>query len=68
MSDFDIEKYEFSDCNIVDINSYVNGATIAVTLSWIADGYLELKKQDAIALAKHFKLTQEDLDYEDNRR
>ena len=63
--EFDITQHEFSDSNITH-----DGDTLNITHEqWggFLDGYsvetlyLEFNKQDAIAIAKHFNLTAEDL-------
>ena len=55
MSDFDIEEYEFSDSEVIaELNDDGN--------VWLcATAYSSINKRDAIALAKHFKLTDDDL-------
>lgn len=61
---FDITKHEFSDCDFSVVKT--EGSTLWVDIEY---GYLGdrcnasaiLAKQDAIAIAKHFKLTGEDL-------
>tara|TARA_R110000851_G_scaffold187318_1_gene337169 strand:+ start:60460 stop:60636 length:177 start_codon:yes stop_codon:yes gene_type:complete len=58
MSDFDIREHDFSDGTIIDITKELDYLHIQMN-----DEYMEftVDKNDAIALAKHFKLTQEDL-------
>ncbi len=54
--EFDISGYEFSDGDINIHNAIGDRYELYVTSKCI-----ELNKQDAIALAKHFKLTASDL-------
>lgn len=54
--EFDISGYEFSDDDINIHNAIGDRYELYVTSKCI-----ELNKQDAIALAKHFKLTAGDL-------
>lgn len=57
-----IEDYEFSDSDVMDV-SYVNGRLDEfgfVELNLYTDN-LHLQRDDVIALAKHFKLTANDL-------
>ena len=53
--EFDISEYEFSDSE-VEVETNEDGTV------WLcAVAYSSVNKRDAIALAKHFKLTAEDL-------
>jgi hypothetical protein len=63
--DVDIEDYEFSDADIlcvkVKFNDYVEFKFSDEDHYALGFAYLWLDKEDVIALAKHFKLTEEDL-------
>lgn len=54
--DFDISNHEFYDYTLSLHNHNKNGVCFHVE-----DDYPEFNKKDIIALAKHFKLTAEDL-------
>jgi len=54
--EFDISGYEFSDGDINTHNAIGDRYEL-----YVASECIELNKQDAIALAKHFKLTSGDL-------
>ncbi len=56
MSDFDITKHEWSDASIIDSNGCDDDVQISSP-----ELQVYLNKADTIALAKHFKLTAEDL-------
>lgn len=65
MSKFDISEYEFTDSrlehdgdNLIAEYEQFQGHPFGYTTEQM---YLELSKQDAIAIAKHFNLTAEDL-------
>ena len=58
---FDITKHKWRDESIV--HSYTYSAIDVVSLIIIPpQNVMELDKSDAIALAKHFELTQEDIE------
>ena len=56
MSDFDITRYEWSDSGIEDC-----GPSDGVVQIYNPEQITSIGKADAIALAKHFKLTEADL-------
>lgn len=56
MSEFDITKYEWSDDDVSDCRR--TGSDIIIGLD-IMD--LRLTRDDAIAIAKYFNLTEEDI-------
>ena len=57
MEEFDIEEYNFEDEDIVLDGIFGDAITITVNSEWV----VALLRGDVIALAKHFKLTEEDL-------
>ena len=57
---FDITKHEFFDGSILDAH-IVDSIQPAVTLRILRGPPIDLLLADAIALAKHFKITAEDL-------
>jgi len=60
IKDFDITQHEWSDTPIKYLDNDASGVELEATESaWFVNFYLD--KSDAIALAKHFKLTPEDL-------
>ena len=60
MSDFDITKHEWSDDPITYLDNDDSGVELRATDSaWFVNFYLD--KSDAIALDRHFKLTEADL-------
>ncbi len=58
--DFDITKHEWSDKNLFSDGSMYQGK-LQIVENDVIDGIVHLSKADTIALAKHFKLTAEDL-------
>ena len=56
---FDISEYVFSDSTIIVDESRVNDCTLGLNTQ--SETFVDIRKQDAIALAKHFKLTASDL-------
>ena len=54
-----IEKYNFCDQNI--LHAVEDGEFVELRTTVWGEGCVSLIKRDAIALAKHFKLTEEDL-------
>lgn len=58
---FDISDYEFSDKGVLSCHNSKCGKLLLIRSRESRFGSLEVNKQDAIALAKHFKLTAEDL-------
>lgn len=54
--EFDISKHEFSD-RLIDASMVIGDEVLIRAFN----NGITMKKQDAIALAKHFKLTAEDL-------
>lgn len=58
--DFDITKHKWSDEPITYLDNDASGVELRATESaWFVNFYID--KSDAIALAKHFKLTEADL-------
>ena len=58
--EFDITKHEWSDKNLFSDGSMYQGK-LQIVENDVIDGIVHLSKADTIALAKHFKLTAEDL-------
>lgn len=64
-----IKEYKWSDSNIIYVHSFTAGGTkgidfIELEIQENDYGYptaLDFNKEDAVAIAKHFKLTDEDL-------
>ena len=62
MNKLSIENYVFEDVDVDDINVLVfNKKSEIVEVNFYHGNALHLFKNDAIALAKHFKLTSDDL-------
>ena len=63
MSDFDIKEYKFSDGSIELQNLITCEDELCFTTLFAINpfGDFVFNKQDAIEIAKHFKLTEEDL-------
>ena len=53
---FDISEYKFSDCYLTVNNSWDDIIELACVIDFI-----DIRKNDAIAMAKHFKLTADEL-------
>ena len=53
-----IERYTFSDIYMAKIHVRDNLLSI---YTYLEDGVIDLKKRDVIAMAKHFKVTAEEL-------
>ena len=58
---FDIEDHQFSDKDVTVIDSTIDKVNCLTDNGLYADVFFSLNKADAIAIAKHFKLTGEDL-------
>lgn len=56
-----IVKHEFSDTDVKIIDSTSDLSNIELAVLPDAGGFFYLEKRDVIALAKHFKLTSDDL-------
>ena len=56
-----IEEYEFTDSEISKVTRYRLGKMVEIATKRQAHGTIELRKSDVIALAKHFKLTLDDI-------
>jgi len=56
-----IHKYKFSDVKIITVADIGNGTAIHVIHKSVTNGHITYSKADVIALAKHFKLTANDL-------
>lgn len=60
MTDFDIAKYKWSSADITGAEGESDWLHIDINPYYVMSG-TRLEKQDAIAIAKHFKLTERDL-------